>query len=240
MKNVEIVALGGCHVTGHCVGPDKAFPALLGKLLNGQVVAQVSHLQFVNLPQHLALVGALRPSHVVLQLGNHEFSASLPALLHQCRRAFIARPIAKKPAENAAPIGGSLAPPASPAACPAYHARVAVLSLLTAALWLLSAHHRRSFRALNACMRQYPETTFVFLSPFPCLAPADNALRDFGGWLLRCRLASLPNRHWIDSHRLLRADRKLFVDSWHLNKQAHRALAYSLAAAFLSNVDGLL
>lgn len=110
------------------------------------------------------------------------------------------------------------------------------LSLLSALLWVFAKQFRRSLRALNTCMAQHPETTFIFLSPFPCRPAADNAMRDFGGWLLRHRLAALPNRYWLDSHQLLHPDRELFSDPWHLNDQAHTALAYSLAGILHGNV----
>ncbi|GAC1593322.1 MAG: hypothetical protein NVS3B25_15050 [Hymenobacter sp.] len=234
MKPIEIMVLGGCHVAGHAISPDQAFPKLLGELLDGEVVAQVPYLQFVHLPEHLEAVKALRPSHVVLQLGNHEFSASLRSMGRQLCRAVGVRPLVKKP------IAGAALPLSSAAALPtsrlAYYARITGMSLLTAALWVFSARHRRSFRALNDCMREHPDTAFVFLSPFPCLIPADNTLRDFGGWLFRWLLADLPNRHWLDSHQVLRPDRQLFVDQSHLNEYAHRALAHGLATIVLSNV----
>ena len=122
----------------------------------------------------------------------------------------------------------------------AYYARVTATSLLTTTLWVFSARYRRRFRALNDCMRQHPTTAFVFLSPFPCLVPADNALRDFGGWLFRRFLIDLPNRYWLDSHRVLRPDPQMFVDTSHLNEIAHRVLAHSLVALILSNIDSLL
>ena len=202
-------------------------------------MAQVPNLSFVQLPEHLAAIHALHPSHVVLQLGNHEFSASWRRLGHQLCRAVGVQPKNKKPLTDAAhPM--SSAGPALPISRLAYYARVAATSLLTAALWVFSTQYRRSFRALNDCMRQHPNTAFIFLSPFPCLVPADNALRDFGGWLFRGLLADLPNRHWLDSHRVLRPDRQMFVDTSHLNEIAHRVLAHSLVALILSNINYLL
>lgn len=239
MKRIEIMVLGGCHVAGYAISAAHAFPKLLAELLQGEVVAQVPNLSFVQLPEHLAAIHALHPSHVVLQLGNHEFSASWRRLGHQLCRAVGVRPKNKKPLTNAAhPM--SSAGPALPISRLAYYARVAATSLLTAALWVFSPQYRRSFRALNDCMRQHPNTAFIFLSPFPCLVPADNALRDFGGWLFRGLLADLPNRHWLDSHRVLRPDRQMFVDTSHLNEIAHRVLAHSLVALILSNIDYLL
>lgn len=233
-----MIVLGGCHVAGYPIGPAHAFPALLGEVLDATLVAQVPNLQFLHLPQHLPAIAALSPSHVVLQLGNYEFSASLRNLLHQFNQAFGRRPVKKKFTKKAS------RPPAQLADVPVTtwlvrYVRLAGLGPLTAVLWLLSAQHRRAFHTLNACMRQHPDTAFVFLSPLPCLDPVTNTMRRFGGWLLRRRLAHLSNCQWLDSHQLVQPDRHLFVDLSHLNSEAHRTLAYGLAAALLSYVDFL-
>ena len=249
MKSVELVVLGGCHVAGYPLGPDQAFPGQLSELLGGRLVGQVSYLKFTHLPEHLRLIDQLRPSHVVLQLGNHEFADSFRPLLRQLREVLRPRrasgPASQrpKPAKPAKPAGGVATPAGDaprPRPRPRHWLRVAGLSLLTALLWLLSPAHRRSFWALNACVRRHPGTEFVFLSPFPSLNPTQNAVRRFGGWLLHRRLVARPNCRWLDSHRLLRSDKPLFVDASHLNRRAHRVLAYGLATAVLANLDALL
>ena len=240
-KRVEIVALGGCHILGHPISQDHSFPSLLAEMLGGEVVMRVGHLQFMRLPEHLAAVGALRPSHVVFQLGNYEFSASLRHSMDQFKRAFGAQPTQKESGDSSRSISssfsaaGSAMAPGREAWPVHYYIRVAGLGLLTAALWLLTPRHRAAFRALNEFMRQHPETDFIFLSAFPCLDPAANALRRLGGRLLRGGLASLPNCHWLDTHRLLRPDPALFADLHHLNRRAHCALAHGLAALALSH-----
>lgn len=250
MKPVEIVVLGGCHVAGYPIGPDQAFPMQLSELLDGRLVGEVSYLKFTQLPEHLELIDQLHPSHVVLQLGNYEFADSFRPLLTQLRAVLFPRwraslPAGKpaKPLPTAKPVVDASAPsaPGRGLAQPLRHwARVGGLCLLTALLWLLSPTHRRSFWALNACIRRHPDTNFVFMSPFPSLHLTQNALRHFGGWLLHRQLVVRPNCHWLDSHRLLRPDKQLFVDASHLNRHAHRVLAYGLATAVLSNLNSLL
>jgi hypothetical protein len=240
MKNPEIILLGGCHVAGYLVGQENAFSTKLTGLLNGKIVSQVACVRFVDLPEHLKLIEEKRPTHVVLQLGNHEFSASMQLMLRQLSRAVGRVPAARKPGTAESKPASSLAEssPASSLSPPPgkfYRFRVLGLSLLTTLLWLFAKQYRQSIKALNTCMKQHPNTTFVFVSPFPCRPVADNALRDFGGWLLRHRVAALPNRYWLDSHRVLHPDRELFTDPWHLNAQAHTALAYSLAGILHSN-----
>lgn len=241
MKPVELVVLGGCHVAGYPIGASQAFPAQLSELLGGQVVGEVSYLTFTHLPEHLPLIDQLRPSHVVLQLGNHEFMDSFRPLLRQLGSVLLARPLApagaSKPAK--APLAATAAAPAL-ASRPRHWARVAGLSLLTTLLWWASGRHRRSFAALNACMARHPGTAFVFLSPFPACNLTHNSIRHVGGWLLRQRLARRPNCHWVNSHDLLHPDKPHFVDASHLNRHAHRVLAYGLAAAVLGNLDSLL
>lgn len=245
MKPVKLVVLGGCHVAGYPIGASQAFPTQLSELLGGQVVGEVSYLTFTHLPEHLPLIDQLQPSHVVLQLGNHEFADSFRPLLRQLGRVLFARPLASATSSKPAkvPQAGPPSPEPSPASLagrPRHWARVAGLSLLTTLLWWVSARHRRSFAALNACMGRHPATAFVFLSPFPARHPTHNCIRHVGGWLLRQRLARRPNCHWLNSHTLLHPDKPLFVDASHLNRHAHRVLAYGLAAAVLGNLDSLL
>jgi hypothetical protein len=236
MKHPEIVLLGGCHVAGYLVGQENSFATKLSSLLDGTIVAQVARVRVVDLPEHLKLVDEKHPTHVVLQLGNHEFSASLHVMLRQLTRALGRVPTAHKPKAASGPVPPGAKGQPLPPRSRLDGLRVVGLSLLSALLWVFAKQFRRSLRALNTCMAQHPETTFIFLSPFPCRPAADNAMRDFGGWLLRHRLAALPNRYWLDSHQLLHPDRELFSDPWHLNDQAHTALAYSLAGILHGNV----
>jgi hypothetical protein len=181
----------------------------------------------VDLPQHLEPLLAQQPSHLVMQVGNYEFSASWHRLLRQFRL----KRWAKKPPEEQASASLCYKRVASPST----YLQVAVMSLLMTALWLFSPQHRRGFRVLKRCIEQHPTTAFIFLSPLPDLNPGDNFLRQLGGWLLRHRLPSRSNLHWIDSHSLLRADEQLFVDASHLNQRGHRVLSYGLAACVLRN-----
>lgn len=236
MINPEIILLGGCHVNGYLVGQENSFSTKLRDLLNGRIVDQVAHVRIIDLPKHLKLIEEKRPTHVVLQLGNHEFSASSQLMLRQLTRAMGRVPSPSKPATTQGGSSGSAAAAGPPPTLGRfYRLRVLSLSMLTTILWLFTKQYRHSIKALNACMKRHPDTVFIFLSPFPCRQAADNAVRDFGGWLLRHRLADLPNRYWLDSHQVLHPDRELFTDPWHLNEQAHTALAYSLAGILHSN-----
>jgi hypothetical protein len=240
MNYPKIVLIGGCHVAGYLVGQENAFSTKLSHLLGGKIVGQVARVRVIDLPEHLKLIDEAQPTHVVLQLGNHEFSASLHLMLRQLTRALGGAPATKKPGATQSEPAGSSAdslPSLPPPPGRLYPLRVLGLSVLTTLLWLFAKQYRRSIKALNACMKQHPHTTFIFLSPFPCKPVADNAVRDFGGWLLRHRVAALPNRYWLDSHQVLHPDRELFTDPWHLNAQAHTALAYCLAGILHSNAD---
>lgn len=226
-------------MAGYLVGQENAFSTKLSELLDGRILAQVARVRIVDLPEHLKLVAEKQPTHVVLQLGNHEFSASLHLMLRQLTRALGRVPAARSPGAASSFSDRSFDTHAQGQPRPPRSRfdglRVLVLSALSMLLWLFAKQFRRSMRALNACMAQHPGTTFIFLSPFPCRPAADNAMRDFGGWLLRHRIAALPNRYWLDSHQLLHPDRELFSDPWHLNDQAHTALAYSLAGILHGN-----
>jgi hypothetical protein len=239
MRNPEIILLGGCHVAGYLVGQENSFAAKLSGLLQGTIVGQVAGVRVVDLPKHLGLVDEKQPTHVVLQLGNHEFSASLHLMQRQIIRALGGIPAGREPKAAASPSAESTSAEHQGQAMPPPSQldglRVVALSFLSTLLWVFAKKFRHSIKVLNECMAHHPDTIFIFLSPFPCRPAADNAMRNFGGWLLRHRLHDLPNRYWLDSHRLLHPDRELFSDPWHLNNQAHTALAYSLAGILHGN-----
>ena len=229
---MKISVLGGCHVAGYPYEVRQAFSSLLIAQLEGQVVQRVANLQFVNLPQHLLLIEALCPSHVLLQLGNYEFCASATSLLKQVYSSLGLRLTGKKKNENtvgATPTPRSALFPGKLLAKAKLYVRVGTLGLLISVLWLCSPQHCRAFRAFNVYVRQHPNTRFIFLSPFPHLDPAVNALRRLGGWLLRQRLTSAKNLHWVDSQQLIRQEHSLFYDLGHLNEEGHRYLAARLA-----------
>lgn len=233
--------MGGCHVLGWPQSKARPFPTLLSELMGAAVVGRVPHLRLACLAEGLAAVHALRPTHAVFQLGNYEFTGYLKSLVHQYNRLFDTRLVEEKLghyAEEAHAEAADAGPLPRAGAGPGYYARLSAAGALIAGLWLFSRRYRASFGSLAACARQHPGTSFIFLSPLPCLAPADNAMRRFGGWLLRHRLPALPNVHWLDSHQLLGAEAELFVDAAHLNQRAHQALAYGLAAAMLGHADG--
>lgn len=225
MNNARFIVWGGCHVAGYLLQPTQAFSALLG----GKVVAQVDTLQFVKVPKHLQAVEALRPSHIVLQLGNYEFSASLRLIIKQYRQALGMRACATKAGD--AELATYPTSAARPLLTSPRYGRVAGLGLLISGLWISSALHRRAFREVNACVQQHPATQFIFLSPLPHLDPAVNSLRRLGGWLLRHRIKRTTNCHWLDSHQFLPREPTLFVDQGHLNARGHRLLAEGVRAA---------
>jgi hypothetical protein len=238
MKQPGILVIGGCHVAGFPLEPAQSFSTVLNELTSGQVVRQVAYVGLARLPQHLALVDELQPSHVVLQLGNFELSDSFLHLLRQAglspaRNAAARTAKSKLTACDSAPVTAGLGGRWR------QWGRTAGLSLLLLVLWFGGRLHHRSLRSLRACIRCHPQVTFVFVSPLPSLNPTLNTLRRLGGWLLHQQVVA-PNCYWLDSHQLLRPTQSLFSDPGHLSAYAHRALAYGLAAALASTIDYLL
>ena len=233
MKGTQIFVMGGCHVVGYPLGISHAFPTLLCGLSNSKVVGQVANVQFLRLADYLVRINEVQPSHVVLQIGNFEFSASFYHLLRQFKRAF---GLAVSPLSSSSSSSSSLQIN-SVDALPAKgrldaFIRVMGLGLFTTGMWLLSGKHHRVFQALNNCIAQNPNTEFYFLSPLPCLDPPANTLRRLGGWLLRRGLDTRPNNHWLDTHQVIPNDGHFFADPSHLSSAGHQALAQLLANAF--------
>ena len=234
MISAKIVALGGCHVVGYPFEQFDAFPNLLCGLINGELVGQVGNLQFVRLPDHLARFRGLQPSHVILQFGNYEFSASFYHVIRQFKRAFGLRVSPPSPSfGSSGSSSGSTYQTNSVDALPArskmgHYARLTGLGSVTASIWLFSSQYRLVFQAINRYMAQCPDTTLIFLSPLPCLDPVANSLRRLGSRLLRRGLASQPNCHWLDTHQVIGTDPRFFADPSHLSKIGHQALAHSI------------
>lgn len=233
MKSAKVVALGGCHVAGYPFEQSDAFPNLVCDLINGELVGQVTNLQFVRLPDHLARFKELQPSHVILQLGNYEFSASFYHVMRQFERAFglSLSPLSPSCSSSSNSSYQTNSVDALPAKSKIGHyARLTCLGSVTAGIWLFSSKYRHVFRDINCYMSQYPETEFIFLSPLPCLDPTANALRRLGSRLLRRGLVRQPNCHWLDTHQVIDTDQRFFADPSHLSKVGQQTLAQSIAA----------
>lgn len=238
MKNARIVVMGGCHVAGYPMGQSDAFPTLLCELLGGKVIKQVANLQFLRIADYLTYIEEEQPSHVILQLGNYEFSASTYHLMRQFKLAFnlSGNTTPNRSSSSKGSSSSSLQTNAVDAlptkgwldAC----LRVAGIGAITSSIWFWSSKHRQLFQALNKCIAENPNTTFFFLSPFPCLDPPANTLRRLGGWLFRRGLHKLPNCQWLNTHKVIEPTEHYFADPSHLSKIGHEALAHLLADSF--------
>jgi hypothetical protein len=229
MDETSIVVLGGCHVNGYRVGQGQAFTTLLPELTAGRVLRQVACVSFSKLPLYLGVVDELNPTHVVLQLGNFEFSNSLRHLLKLANLPLLSE--AKQ-----AQVASEESKSASLSTRPSQNwGRTAGLSLLLLLLWYSRRLHPRNLRALQACMRSHPQVVFLMVTPLPSLDPTLNTIRRLGGWLLRQRVAA-PNCHWVCSHQLLQPAGPLFIDPAHLNARGHQVLAYGLAEVLANTV----
>ena len=189
------------------------------------------------------------PTHVTtsdfvfLQLGNFEFSASwrqilsttvglprwvasgiehwagLPEVL--VLQSVAGRRVAAAKLDSLAGLAGARASGLGKVAFGGY------LYVLT---WVLMRKHRQQFRLMNRVVRQNPQSTFICLTPFPCVAGPHNWLRRLGGLILRHRFDAHPNLRWVDSHRVLQLRSSLFEDGVHLNEKGHQLLAAHLQA----------
>ena len=130
----SMLFVGGCHVAGYLITPARAFPIILSRQLGSNLVGQMPHVTFTQLPAHLVTIAALAPTQVVFQLGNYECSASsrllfqclLPAAAAKWNKSVGTAPVGAAPV-GAAPVG------AAPVGA-AQYLRVAGAGLLNAAL----------------------------------------------------------------------------------------------------------
>jgi hypothetical protein len=100
LKTNRVVVWGGCHVVGYPLGPAHSFTTKLCELGETDVVGQVANLSFLRMPNQLATLRELQPTHIVLQLGNYEFSASFSHVWRLFIKAFNQKSDKGKPASS--------------------------------------------------------------------------------------------------------------------------------------------
>ena len=233
MKDIQIFVIGGCHVVGYPLGISHAFPTLLCSLNDAEIVGQISNVQFLRLDEFLVRISESQPSHVVLQMGNFEFSASFYHLLRQFKRVFglTVLPMSDSSSSSSSSHTNTVDVLPAKGAVDAFM-RVMGLGVFTVGTWLLSGRHRRTFQVLNKFIAKNNNIDFYFLSPLPCLDPPANTLRRLGGWLLRRGIDKQSNYYWLDTHQVIPVDSHFFADPSHLSDAGHQALAHLLADAF--------
>lgn len=73
-----------------------------------------------------------------------------------------------------------------------------------------------------------PHKKFIVLSPMPCLKKADRIIRSKGGKLYKKMFGTFENVTFIDLFNHIPTDSRYFKDSSHLNSNGHRLLAMAI------------
>lgn len=245
MDTVRLGFIGGCHIAGYLVENSTSFVEHLDHYFSPCEIQKRPYIKIEKLPKLIRPITTVWADVVFLQLGNFEFSASwkqilettvgIPALLRPdiSRRQQSAGSLSSASAGNCAVSTSSVSDSRTQQQAGLEDSvserlngmKVALGSLLYVVTWFLWPRYRQPLDALNQLIARSPQSTFVCMTPFPCLSRTHNVLRKVGGWIMKNRLTAQPNLQWVDTHELLGGKAGLFTDGVHLNAEGHKVLA---------------
>lgn len=250
LENPILSFIGGCHVAGYLVEETESFVNRLSERLGSFEVHRVPYASIGKLQRYVEPAHKTQSNYVFVQLGNFEFSASWKQILEltvglpsgvasrlvsklspvPLPQSFVADSAPAQEADTLAATQVTL----SARKWAADVTKVLVGSGLYLLTWVLMRRHRRQFRLVNQIVEQNPQTTFLFLSPFPSAATPHNILRQLGGLILQHRFKAHPNARWVNTHKVLNRQEVFLADGIHLNAAGHQVLADHLLAVCLS------
>ena len=247
--------IGGCHVNAFPFAEEVGFSYQVGHDQNMKTCEVTPHTSIPKLPKAIAGIATAEKQVIVFQLGNYEFNGSLASVLKTVFNLKLKR-------RKTAPA--SVTTPVLPAAVPtglqidpAFASSKKTQALLSnqhkikqcllgrgyCLLYLFGFfvmnRHGVSFKVLNQFIASHPRSCIIFLTPFPAVSYLDNQLRKLGGWIMRRKIKSLSNVHWIDTHQLIPAHENSFVDDAHITEQGHNLLANAINTVIETHMQKL-
>jgi hypothetical protein len=226
MKNPSMLVFGGCHVAGYGVGKNASFIHHI--TTNTPIESQCIYpnFQLKKVIEIQEKIDQDDPDIILLQLGNHEFHASLKKLF--------ARKKKKKSNSDSAEKSSSSLVPSEPAimynSVNGKKALNIFRLLLCQFIWklILRRNYKYLFQLRNTILEN-PDKEFIVLSPIPCLKKADWLIRSKAGMLYKKIFGSFSNVTFIDLFSMVPSDERFFKDAAHLNRSGHRLLGRSVA-----------
>lgn len=215
-----MIAIGGCHVAGFKVGEENSFVNVIAKSTGFILTHRAPQYQIKKTSGIREKINTCHPDVVLLQLGNHEFSASLEQILKKKDTDTTTQneytfPGKKEFSKKSLPL-------------PEVSDRKAgffLRNLLTPFIWgYLAYKNFKHLKNIRHIIKENPGTQFIILSPIPCLNTADNYVRRKAARWFKWMFAGLPNVKFIDLFRYIAVDKRYFEDPAHLNATGHRIL----------------
>ncbi|MBL7721850.1 MAG: SGNH/GDSL hydrolase family protein [Chitinophagaceae bacterium] len=215
-----MIAIGGCHVAGYKVGEENSFVNVIAKATGFILSHRAPQYQIKKTTGIREKINSCHPDVVLLQLGNHEFSASLEQILK--------KKDTDTTTQNEYTLPDKKEFSKKPLLLPVVSERKAVFflrNIMTPFIWgYLAYKNFKHLKNIRHIIKENPGTRFVILSPIPCLNTADNYIRRKAARWFKWTFAGLPNVKFIDLFRYIAVDKRYFEDPAHLNATGHRIL----------------
>ena len=223
-----MIAIGGCHVSGYLVGEENSFIRVFLDRTGKECREKIPHFQLKNIFRLREKLNRHQPDVVLLQLGNHEFHASLKRLLLPRKKKKKNPAVSQKSAGESATSSTIVMPLRQKP-----QASLAFRYLLTPFVWgLLVKKNRKHLEELKMIIQENPGTRFLVLSPIPCFTASDNFIRYKAGQWYKKLFGQLENAEIIDLFAALPPKKQLYIDGAHLNQLGHRLLGRILVKKY--------
>lgn len=215
-----MIAIGGCHVAGYKVGEENSFVNVIAKATGIILSHRAPQYQIKKTTGIREKINNCHPEIVLLQLGNHEFNASLKQILKKKEN--------KIASENQYIIYKEEEFSKKPHLLPVVSERKKgffLKNLVAPLIWTYLAYKNfKHLKNIRHIIKENPGTTFVILSPIPCLNVSDNYVRRKAAGWFKWMFGRLSNVKYIDLFRYIAVDKRYFEDAAHLNATGHRIL----------------
>lgn len=215
-----MIAIGGCHVAGYKVGEENSFVNVIAKATGFILSHRAPQYQIKKTTGIREKINSCHPDVVILQLGNHEFNASLEQILK--------KKSTDSENQNEYPLPDKKEFSKKPLLLPVVSEKKAgffLRNLAAPLIWgLLAYKNFRHLKNIRHIIKENPGTRFVILSPIPCLNSSDNYIRRKAARCFQWIFDGLPNVKFIDLFRYIAVDKRYFEDPAHLNTTGHRIL----------------
>ncbi|MBC9909142.1 SGNH/GDSL hydrolase family protein [Chitinophaga varians] len=237
MKNIKVLAIGGCHIAGYGLPnqKDNFVDVLISAVNSEEITFEKKTQEYValkNFRQKTDNIHEFAPHILLIQLGNHEFTFSLKKELFSSLKLKKKKKVVRETSADTPP-----AAKAGMVSRPQY-LKVVVKSWFKLAFDTLVSVTEKKLQVRKAELRQFIELLdqlnydIILLSPFPVLDKFDQKTRRSASKVIEHHEFRNKKIRYINTHALVPQKRTYFQDPIHLNKEGHLRIANKLQSVF--------
>lgn len=238
MKNIKVLAIGGCHVVGYGLSnqKDNFVDVLISSVNSEEIIFEKkaqAHVSLKNFLQETDNIHQFAPDILLIQLGNYEFSPSIKQEL------FSSLKLKKKEKKAVREAGSDTQPsPKAEVVSQSQYIKVLVKSWFKIAFDTFAFVTKKKMKVRKTELKQLMTTldqlnyNIILLSPFPVLDRFVQKTRRSANKVLENHEFRNKKIRYIDAHTLVPHKRTYFLDPNHLNKEGHSRIANKLQAVF--------